>query len=308
MYTKPILYRIYSIVLFALSVLGFISSVGAVIYILASPHTLKPLGLPQWSIVLASVITILSSIIALFISYMNFSSMYTFADMIKHVESGKKTAFRKPCFTLSGKAYSTFGSVIFIIVFIAETILMLALIIATSIASKQFISLPMLPLIGCVLYGFLVYVTFYVRYKSFGNLLTLLSTDNPSELIKSELSENKPNILRGYCTFLFVLAILFSIVMVVLMFVVPFNLTNIIGVKPVIFICIGLLLSIGVIWIDLGIQGCYFDNLGNMIEHFLIKYNLLDFKKHKFNIKLKKAPEKGSLFYEAFIFIWSILW
>ena len=290
MYTKPVIYKIYSILLFALSVLGFFSAVGVSVFLVFG-LSMKTFNWPEWGIVSIAVGSILSSIVTMFISYMNCSSIFTFAGMIEHVESGKRTAYKRPFFALPGKAYSTFGSIVFLIIFIVETLFMLALTIVTSVSSKQFISLPLLPLIGCAVFGFLIYVTYYVRYKSFGNLLTLLCSDIPSEKTKVELSENKPNVLRGFCTFLFICAILFTIGAIAAIIIVIFNaesLSNIvfyveifnsyIFINPVVCLCVGLFLSIILTWLDLGVIGCYFDNLAKMLEHFLIQYDLLDYK------------------------------
>lgn len=123
---------------------------------------------------------------------------------------------------------------------------------------------------------FFVYVTYYAKYKAFGDLLEIISVKEPDEIMKNSLKENKPNLLRGYCVFLFILAILSAVGIAVLLFLTVSPVAAIFGIAGAVVYTVAIIISGFITFLCLAIMGCFFDNLAKMPEHYMIKYHLMN--------------------------------
>lgn len=85
MYTRPIIYKVYSVIIFAFSIFSFLGSI-ATLFI--PFDTLPDLGSFAYVINTAAVIIkiglLISALLTLFFAYTEFSSMFCFADMIDY--------------------------------------------------------------------------------------------------------------------------------------------------------------------------------------------------------------------------------
>lgn len=287
MYTKPTVYRAFSIYRLISGALAFLVSIAfGIIYGIIgtsgkifgfSFRDILPSELGNaitgffWII---SVSLILTSVISFFFCYMDFSSMFQFADLIEHEQSGSNLPIKRRSFVLSPKAYRTFGTVMFTINLIITFLSSLVLVIVKSVACKVFVAIPLIPIVILGLYLFIIYITYSMRYKAFGDALEIATEadqNNPSAQIKESLQENKTGILRGWCTTLFVLCVIVTILTVLGIVLVACNLPAPISIFMIVFMVISWLITI----ITYAINGCFFDNLATMIERKLIKYNLI---------------------------------
>ena len=116
MYTRPIIYKVYSVIIFAFSIFSFLGSI-ATLFI--PFDTLPDLGSLASVINTAAVIIkiglLISALLTLFFAYTEFSSMFCFADMIDYEKSGAVFPFEKKNFVMSANVYRKFGTVIFYI-------------------------------------------------------------------------------------------------------------------------------------------------------------------------------------------------
>ena len=287
MYTKPTVYRAFSIYRLVTGILSFLSAITVSIIYSGIGTSGKLFGLPMSAFLpseavsaitvffwVIAVFLILSSMVSLFFCYMDFSSMFQFADLIEHDLRGINAPIRKRSFVLPPKAYKGFGTVIFTIYFIIGMLTSIVLIIAKSITNKVFVAMPLIPLGITALYIFIIYITYALRYKAFGDVLEVAmepDQQNPSATVKESLKENKTGILRGWCTALFVLCIVYTIVSIVSIVLCACYLPrplNTILIIPIVISWITTVITFAVI-------GCFFDNLAMMVERKLIKYNLI---------------------------------
>lgn len=275
MYTKPIFYKVYSIIIMVFSIIGFISSL--IQSFAMNNNFFSSIPYLKDIIMTVSAFSVVLSLLSLFFVYVEFSSMYTFGEMIEHEQSNSVYPFEKKGFVLSPKFYRGYGTAIFFIIFVLQMIACIVMIISASIETKSLITIPLIPVIGSVVSTLFMYITYYVKFKAFGDLLEIVSSKDVTEQMKCNLKENKSGILRGYCGFLFVVAIIFLIFMIVcgvLLFdvlcLMPFGIGF---VSLIIFV-----MTAASCFISLSITGCYFDNLGKMVEHHMIKHNLYEEK------------------------------
>ena len=280
MYTRPIFFKIYSIFTLVTAVLSFLSSmtslfaVDMIIEELSKTSSI-PSDMQSVVSIAVKVSCIPSAIVALFFSYISFSSMFAFARMIQHEESKNTAPFRKPWFVLPAKFYSKFGTVITYIFFAVSAVDILIMIITYSVTHSAFLAVPVLPIIPILLVNVLVYITYYARYKAFGDLLNLLSKSEPDPLVLNDIKENKPSVLRGFCGFLYIMVFVILAVLVILAIVFAGTISAVIGAGATAVIYVIAFLLYVVCFIELAITGCYFDNLAKMLEHYMIKYKLL---------------------------------
>lgn len=106
-------------------------------------------------------------------------------------------------------------------------------------------------------------------------MLQIVSQKEVDQATKESLKENKPNLLRGYCTFLFVIAILSAIAIIALVIFMFNPLSSVLGIGvaiaiSVVYIVLGILL-----FLSLSVTGCYFDNLAKMLEHHMIRFKMI---------------------------------
>lgn len=287
MYTKPSIYRAFSIYRLVTGAISFLSSFAlSILYaIIGSKGAF--LGLSLASVIpddsffansivawILCVVTILVSAVSFFFCYMDASSIFQFADLIEHDLSGTKTPLRKRAFVLPPQAYKKFGTVIFTICFIINMISAIILVIAQSIALKAFLAVPVIPLALMALYVFVIYITYAVRYKAFSDAFEVAmerDQDNPSDSVKESIKENKTGILRGWCTTLFVICVILTILTITACILIAVKAPAEFKLPLIIPIIIGWLVTI----INNAAIGCFFDNLGMMIERKMIRYKLI---------------------------------
>lgn len=276
MYTRPVLYKIYSIYTFVVAALSFLSSL-AILFIPISVPLAFQNNIASNVMVIVKVCTITISVLSLFFAYVNFSSMFTFARMIQYESTPQAGPFKKPFFALPAKFYSKFGLIITMITFIVSVISVIVIIITESVSHSVFLAIPVLKLLPFIIYIVLVYITYYVRYKAFGDLLSLLTKTEPDPLTLNDIKENKPGVLRAYCGFLYIFAFVFLAALIVLGIVFAGTISSAIGIAGTVFLYIITFTGFIVYFIELAITGCYFDNLAKMLEHYMIKYKLLNY-------------------------------
>lgn len=273
MYVNSKVYKIYSVVVLILTVIVMLFSL---INGFSSSSIIESVfpGISGFMTII-KIVLVLSALLSVFFCYVEFSSMYAFGDMIEYVQGNSPYPMVKKAFVASPSFYRGFGSVVFIIVFLAELICSLIMIIAASVSTHYFISLPVLPLIGIIISLILAYITYYVKYKAIGDLLEVSISNETGSALKESLSENKPRVLRAFCTILFVVSII-SVIAVVIALIFAFQpIAALFGTAFAIGFVIGSVIIEIILLISLAVTGCYFDNLGKMLEHYLIKYKLI---------------------------------
>ncbi len=277
MYARKIIYRVYSIAMLVFGGIGFLSSLffAFAIDLSAGIPALRSFDL------FFKVLIVIVSLISLFFTYMEFSSMYAFTDMIEYEQSNPIHKMIKKGFILPPKAYSAFGTVLFAITAVSGCIYAVFVTVQSSIEKGMFICFPLIPLAAvtaeCVLY----YVHYYARYKAIADLLELVTADEVTEQTKQKLKEDKPGALRGYCIFLAVLCVLSGVAAAVLIIMTFGAVSAYLGISAAIGIAVAAVLAVALGLVCLGIFGCYVDNIAKMIEHYQIKYGLLDKEENK---------------------------
>lgn len=275
MYTRPIIYKVYSVIIFAFSIFSFLGSI-ATLFI--PFDTLPDLGSLASVINTAAVIIkiglFISALLTLFFAYTEFSSMFCFADMIDYEKSGAVFPFEKKNFVMSANVYRKFGTVIFYINMVIALISTIVCIISYSIVKQAFIALPVIPLLGITFSTVLVYIQYFCKYNAFSDLLDVVSVKNPTNQMLDRLKTNKPNTLRGFCVFLYVIAIIFSVAVIISLFLLGGQIFSL-NIYAGIFLSVFIIVCSALIVLSLSVTGCYYDNLAKMLEHYMIKYKMI---------------------------------
>lgn len=275
MYTRPIIYKVYSVIIFAFSIFSFLGSI-ATLFI--PFDTLPDLGSLASVINTAAVIIkiglLISTLLTLFFAYTEFSSMFCFADMIDYEKSGAVFPFEKKNFVMSANVYRKFGTVIFYINMVIALISTIVCIISYSIVKQAFIALPVIPLLGITFSTVLVYIQYFCKYNAFSDLLDVVSVKNPTNQMLDRLKTNKPNTLRGFCVFLYVIAIIFSVAVIISLFLLGGQIFSL-NIYAGIFLLVFIIVCSALIVLSLSVTGCYYDNLAKMLEHYMIKYKMI---------------------------------
>lgn len=275
MYTRPIIYKVYSVIIFAFSIFSFLGSI-ATLFI--PFDTLPDLGSLASVINTAAVIIkiglLISALLTLFFAYTEFSSMFCFADMIDYEKSGAVFPFEKKNFVMSANVYRKFGTVIFYINMVIALISTIVCIISYSIVKQAFIALPVIPLLGITFSTVLVYIQYFCKYNAFSDLLDVVSVKNPTNQMLDRLKTNKPNTLRGFCVFLYVIAIIFSVAVIISLFLLGGQIFSL-NIYAGIFLLVFIIVCSALIVLSLSVTGCYYDNLAKMLEHYMIKYKMI---------------------------------
>ena len=275
MYTRPIIYKVYSVIIFAFSIFSFLGSI-ATLFI--PFDTLPDLGSLASVINTAAVIIkiglLISALLTLFFAYTEFSSMFCFADMINYEKSGAVFPFEKKNFVMSANVYRKFGTVIFYINMVIALISTIVCIISYSIVKQAFIALPVIPLLGITFSTVLVYIQYFCKYNAFSDLLDVVSVKNPTNQMLDRLKTNKPNTLRGFCVFLYVIAIIFSVAVIISLFLLGGQIFSL-NIYAGIFLSVFIIVCSALIVLSLSVTGCYYDNLAKMLEHYMIKYKMI---------------------------------
>ena len=275
MYARPIIYKVYSVIIFAFSIFSFLGSI-ATLFI--PFDTLPDLGSLASVINTAAVIIkiglLISALLTLFFAYTEFSSMFCFADMIDYEKSGAVFPFEKKNFVMSANVYRKFGTVIFYINMVIALISTIVCIISYSIVKQAFIALPVIPLLGITFSTVLVYIQYFCKYNAFSDLLDVVSVKNPTNQMLDRLKTNKPNTLRGFCVFLYVIAIIFSVAVIISLFLLGGQIFSL-NIYAGIFLSVFIIVCSALIVLSLSVTGCYYDNLAKMLEHYMIKYKMI---------------------------------
>lgn len=275
MYTRPIIYKVYSVIIFAFSIFSFLGSI-ATLFI--PFDTLPDLGSLASVINTAAVIIkiglLISALLTLFFAYTEFSSMFCFADMIDYEKSGAVFPFEKKNFVMSANVYRKFGTVIFYINMVIALISTIVCIISYSIVKQAFIALPVIPLLGITFSTVLVYIQYFCKYNAFSDLLDVVSVKNPTNQMLDRLKTNKPNTLRGFCVFLYAIAIIFSVAVIISLFLLGGQIFSL-NIYAGIFWSVFIIVCSALIVLSLSVTGCYYDNLAKMLEHYMIKYKMI---------------------------------
>ena len=275
MYTRPIIYKVYSVIIFAFSIFSFLGSI-ATLFI--PFDTLPDLGSLASVINTAAVIIkiglLISTLLTLFFAYTEFSSMFCFADMIDYEKSGAVFPFEKKNFVMSANVYRKFGTIIFYINMVIALISTIVCIISYSIVKQAFIALPVIPLLGITFSTVLVYIQYFCKYNAFSDLLDVVSVKNPTNQMLDRLKTNKPNTLRGFCVFLYVIAIIFSVAVIINLFLLGGQIFSL-NIYAGIFLSVFIIVCSALIVLSLSVTGCYYDNLAKMLEHYMIKYKMI---------------------------------
>lgn len=275
MYTRPIIYKVYSVIIFAFSIFSFLGSI-ATLFI--PFDTLPDLGSLASVINTAAVIIkiglLISALLTLFFAYTEFSSMFCFADMIDYEKSGAVFPFEKKNFVMSANVYRKFGTVIFYINMVIALISTIVCIISYSIVKQAFIAFPVIPLLGITFSTVLVYIQYFCKYNAFSDLLDVVSVKNPTNQMLDRLKTNKPNTLRGFCVFLYAIAIIFSVAVIISLFLLGGQIFSL-NIYAGIFWSVFIIVCSALIVLSLSVTGCYYDNLAKMLEHYMIKYKMI---------------------------------
>lgn len=285
MYTKPIIFKIYSIFIFVVSVTASVAAMIKADYIAKTTaeflvdlckSELEAIGGPvspvQAVYVIALILIILLCVIVLLYSYVEFTAMFSFAKMIEHEKRGSSEPFRRMRLVLPPKFYKVFGKVMFFVPLVLICIAVLGTIIHYSRMKQVFLVLPVIPIIIAALLVILMYITNYCRFNTFGNLLEIKSSEKVSVKTINSLEENKPNTLRVYCVFLYVCCAACLIIAAISLIFTIIEIIGKVSIWSILFIILLYAVTPAMYFIIYGIIGCYYDNLGKMIEHYMIKY------------------------------------
>ena len=260
MYTKPIVFKIFSIVMFVLTCIGVVYGLITMIAATVAAASGSVVGtIVSW------VIFIVSAVVAVFFGYVNFTCLFTFGRMVAHEQKNDGTPFSRGI-AFSGKFYKGFGTVVFYIALIITIIDLVYVVLSASWGTLGVgvIVLPIVYIAIMVGMTLLVFVTYNTKYTTFGTLLNIKTTKEPAFMDLEALKDTNPNTLRAYCTFLFYLDMIGLLGSLVLM----------LFIDPV--VCLWLFGIFLVCLLPFGITGCFFDNLAKMQEHYMIKYKLFN--------------------------------
>ena len=274
MYARTWIYRAYSIVTMILGALGFLGSIGSIVYVALLDLNFSP----QAVFIKTAAITAIaiSALISLFYCYVEFSSMYVFADMIQHEKSNSTEPMRKKGFIMPGKFYSGFGLFIFAVPTVCTVLASLFLIITQSMECGCFVAIPVLPIVIMVIPCVLYYINYFIRYRAIGDLIQVVTVKEPKEQQKQRINDISTGWLRGYSGFLFVFCGLVILAAVIGIFMLFNPVLTLLGLPLAITAVVLSLLSTALTVICIGIYGCYLDNIAKMVEHQQIRFGLFE--------------------------------
>ncbi len=285
MYTSPKLYKVMSVILLIIDCLSALSLISTATWLsVFSAGAELSYAIPDFVSAFSTAISILIYAlipVLLFFAYMKFSSMFTFGNLINRERAGDTTPFKTKGFlNMPAGAYQKFGYAVFIIEFVLVVIAVAILVISKSVETKCFVAIPLIPVAILGLSLFLTYVTFYVKYKTFGDILSIAKNkkDEITTVQRESLKSCKTGILRGYCVYMFVMCII-DIIATIVGAVLIFRFVTPIfdgAIAVSILLTAGLLVMCVANVATYAITGCYFDNLALMSERLMIKYNLIE--------------------------------
>lgn len=249
---KSIIYKVYSICLLLIS---GVSVVASLVFVIRSLN-------------MVSFLSLICSLISFFFMYVEFSSIYSFSDMIEHDKRGAIGAFRRKAFVFSPKFYKSYGFVVFIVCCIFMALSSIAGLIVSVVLKTNiiFTFISILILAFCVLQ---MYITYNLRYKAFSGLLSLFETGDDSEL-KSQ----KPHFLRMYGAFTIVISLISAISLLVLSIVCISAVTTVWRLWTILF---GLVCGIVLVfcYLPLLVNCMLYIDLADMIERYMTSNNII---------------------------------
>lgn len=279
MYTKPIYYKIFSIIILVTTIL---SALGLMIVSIMISCGLIAIPFPYTDInvyvgILLAVFSVVNFAVSFFTGYMEFSSMFVFANMINHELTDTVEPFAKRGPFLSAKVYKGYGNVIFFINFFACIVFAIIDICTSTFASCSFgvLAIPVIPLVIYAVSCLFTYIYYLLRYNSIGTLIDITSSKELNQNQIDSLKEIKTGYLRGFCVFLFIVDVVIAIGTIVGLFFVYKPMVDIFGVY---FAILSVVLSVFYLIVQLltiAIYGCYFDNIAKMVEHYQIKHKII---------------------------------
>lgn len=267
MYLRPVVYKIYAFIILIGGILGCGSIVAS--NFIASAAAIAIPGLEGYGVV-TLIVSLVLAVIGLLYYYIEFSSMFAFADMIKYEQSGATEPMKKKGFILPAKFYAGYGSAIYVITLLVSIVLGAYLIISYSIEKGALVALPILPLIAIVIINVFVSVHFNLRFKAISDLMRV-KTGEVSETLRQSIAEVKTGSLRAYCTFYVGLSVVVAIATVVCAVIFYGDIAALLGTTGAILSLVGGIVYVIIAIFAMGIFGCYVDNIAKMIEHHQIK-------------------------------------
>ena len=269
MYTKPIVYKVYSFIIALSAVSAFCGTV--ISFISEADQIFSPFSFMS---VLYLLIYLAGLAASAWLGYIEFSAMYTFADMITHELADDGTLFKRGL-ALPGKVYRTTGSLVF---YAAMTVALVSAVVLTVLASAEhdiFIAVPVLPLIVMAAALFFINICYNCRFGAFGAVLEIKETEDPRATEQNLLLETNPNTLRAFSRILFVIVLLVVAGVIIALAIGVEAITEALSLESqaltAVLLIVGGLLTV----IELSILGCFFDDLAKMQEKYLIKYHLI---------------------------------
>jgi hypothetical protein len=277
MYAKTIIYRIYSVALLAVSALGFVFNL---IYTIPNIDDILLKSFGECSsavLLLVRIALVVLSLLSLLFSYVQFSAMFGFADMVKYEKSNSIYSMKRKSYLLTPKFYRCFGLVAFVGLAIVSIVSFIILVISICIWKFNFISflLILLSIVAVAVSVAITYIEYYAKFKAFGDLYQLHTSENVSDDFMESYKKNNTNLLRGYCSFLWVLSIIYALATIVILVIYSGEFIALFGVLFGICAIVGALLVTAFNIVCVAVVGCFFDDLGQMLEHNTLKNNKL---------------------------------
>lgn len=278
---KSIIYKIYSVCLLLLS--GF-SVIASLIFLIRSFNAL-------------SLLSLICSLISFFFIYVEFSSIYSFSDMLEYDRKGISGTFKRKSFVFSPKFYKSYGFVIFVICCILMSISSIAGIVVSLVLKTNII----FTLISILIFAFcvlLMYITYNLRYKAFSGLFSLFETGDDSEL-----RNQKPHYLRMYGAFSIVMFVISTVFLLVLSVVSITAVTTVFGLWKILFGLICFLVLV-ICCVPLLVNCMLYIDMADMTEKYMTR-NSIGRKEIKAEKELNSA--KSILSYEYAGGIYSVI-
>lgn len=279
MYTKPIYYKIFSIIILVTTILSALCSMIVSIMfscgLIAIPFPNTDINL--YVGVFLAVFSVVSFVVSFFTGYMEFSSMFVFANMINHELSDTAEPFVKRGPFLSAKVYKGYGNVLFFINLFSCIVFAIINICTSSFSSCSLgvLAIPVIPLAIYAVSCLFTYIYYLLRYNSIGTLIDITSSKELNQSQIESLKEIKTGYLRGFCVFLFIVDVVIAIGTIVGLFFAFKPMADIFGVYFAIWAVVLSIFYLIVQLLTIAIYGCYFDNIAKMVEHHQIKHKLI---------------------------------
>ncbi|MDO4747926.1 MAG: hypothetical protein Q4A12_01980 [Eubacteriales bacterium] len=275
MYLRPVIYKIFSVlVLLAGALVGAATIIGALCYdtVCEAIPVLEKIPFDSNSTI-ALLAACVVGVVIILASYVEFSALYSFAEMIAYENSGSVEPMKKKGFVLPAKFFGGFGSAIYIVNLLACIVLGAYFIISYSITKDALVALPIIPLVIIIVENIFVSVHFNLRFRAISDMMRVNGGEE-SERLRQNVAEIKTGSLRAYCKFFVLLCLLTVVGTVIAAFMTGGTLIDTLGTTGGILAIIGEFVAMIIAVLCMGIFGCYVDNLAKMVEHHQMKYGV----------------------------------